>query len=160
MAAQQKTRTEQRQYLRSAFKTYVRWEYGNYNLAKAFLKQPDANLSAIVNAWVEYKKSPSYEDRLQESQNKERATRDAGTLAMDAVLEARARRAEYTNAIRYASGRLTRRPPTAETTAMYRSGELRRRANDATRRSGYGALRDDQDRIVQILTPTAFEGFM
>ena len=47
-----------------------------------------------------------------------------------------------------------------ETMAMHQSGELRRRANDATRRSGYGALRDDQDRIVKILTPSAFEDSM
>ena len=33
VTAQQKARSKQRQYLRSVFKTYVRWEYGNYNLA-------------------------------------------------------------------------------------------------------------------------------
>ena len=48
-----KSKYGRRKYLRSVYKTHVRWHYGNYNLAKAFLKQPDANLSAIVNAWAE-----------------------------------------------------------------------------------------------------------
>ena len=39
----------------------------------------------------------------------------------------------------------------------YWSSDLRREANEATRRSGYGAIRDEQDRIVQMLCPTAFE---
>ena len=49
-------------------------------------------------------------------------------------------------------------PPTQDTMDRYRSGELRRQANAATRLSGYGAIRDERDRIVQMLSPTAFEG--
>ena len=41
--------------------------------------------------------------------------------------------------------------------AKYYSGELRRETNEATRTSGYGTIRDEQDRIVEMLSPTAFE---
>ena len=55
-----------RQYLRSAFKTYVRWEYGSYNVAKAFLKHPAADLKRIVRALAEYKRSENYAQRVAE----------------------------------------------------------------------------------------------
>ena len=50
--------------------------------------------------------------------------------------------------------------PTPQTTDRYRSGALLHEANDATLSSGYGAIRDDRARIVEMLRPAAFEYYM
>ena len=47
--------------------------------------------------------------------------------------------------------------PTTETMNRYHTGELLNEANDATRRSGYGAIRDDEAHTVEMLRPAAFE---
>ena len=94
---------------------------------------------------------------MRDSQTKCWGRRDADTLAVDEVDRARTLRAEYTNAIRHAKGRGTWNPPPPDTMEKYWSGDLRREANEATRRSGYGAIRDEQDRIVEMLSPIAFE---
>ena len=54
-AQRKRSSAERRQYLRSVFETHVRSGYGNSNLAKAFLRHPDADPPAIVEAWAEYK---------------------------------------------------------------------------------------------------------
>ena len=77
---------------------------------------------------------------------------------MDNVERARRPRAEYANAIRYARGLRTLLPPTQGPLRTYHSRGLRRQANAATRLSGYGAIRDERGRIVQMLSPAAFEG--
>ena len=52
------------------------------------------------------------------------------------------------------------RVPTPETMDRYRTGELLREANDATRRSGYGAIRNDTACIAEMLRPASFEDAM
>ena len=64
------------------------------------------------------------------------------------------------NAHRHENGMWVFRVPTPETMDRYRTGELLREANDATRRSGYGAIRDERARIVDLLRPAAFEDDM
>ena len=102
VAAQQKRAiNKQNQYLQSVCKTHVRWQYGNYNLAKAFLEYPDTNLPDLVKAKAEYKSSAGYEERVKDSQPKSRERRDADTVAVDCskVERARTLRAQYTNTI-------------------------------------------------------------
>ena len=148
-----------REYLRSAFKTHVRCEYGSYNVAKAFLKYPQPNLRRIVTVLADYKQSDGYVHRVTESRPKERERRDADTLAHpdDPVERARCLRNEFMNAHRHANGTWVFCVPTQETMDRYRTGELLREANDATRRSGYGAIRNERACIVEMLRPAAFE---
>ena len=148
-----------RQYLRSAFKTYVRWEYGSYSVAKAFLKYPTPTRRRIVQALAEYKGSDGYVHWVAESRPKARERRDADTLAHpgDPVERARLLRDEFMNAHRHANGMWVFSVPTPETMDRYHSGALLHEANHATRRSGYGAIRDDRARIVEMLRPAAFE---
>ena len=47
-----------------------------------------------------------------------------------------------------------------ETMEKCYAGELRRETNKATWQAGYGAIRDEQDRIVMMLSPIAFEDGM
>ena len=47
--------------------------------------------------------------------------------------------------------------PTPQTMDRYRTGALLHEANDATRSSGHGAIRDDRAHIVEMLRPAAFE---
>ena len=42
----------------------------------------------------------------------------------------------------------------------YYSGELREEANAATRRARYGAIQDENDIIIEILTPTGFADYL
>ena len=145
--------------MRSAFKTYVRWEYGSYCVAKAFLKHPAPNLKRIVQALAEYKRSENYAHRVAESQPKERERRGADRIANpdDPVEQARCLRNTFMNAFRHAHGMWVFSVPTTETMDRYHTGELLNEANNATRRSGYGAIRDDKARIVETLRPAAFE---
>ena len=145
--------------MRSAFKTYVRWEYGSYSVAMAFLKYPTASLRRIVAALADYKKSDVYVHRVADSQPKERERRDADTLAPpdDPVEKARRLRDEFMHAHRHANDMWVFRVPTPETMDRYHTGALLEEANDATLRSGYGAIRDERARIVELLRPAAFE---
>ena len=61
------------------------------------------------------------------------------------------------NAHKYANGVWVFCIPTQETMHRYHTGELREEANAATRRSGYGAIRDSEGRIVELLRSLAFE---
>ena len=82
-----------------------------------------------------------------------------GPLAVgtvDRVVLARSLSAEYTNTIRYANG-LRTLIPTWGTLEKYYSGELRRKANEGAYHSGYGTIRDSEDRIVKVLSPAVFE---
>ena len=139
--------------------TYVRWEYGAFTVAKAFLKYPTPNHKRIEAALVEYKRSDGYARRVEESRPKERERRDADTLAPpdDPVERARRLRDEFMNAHRHANDMWVFRVPTPETMDRYHTGALLQEANDATLRSGYGAIRDERARIVELLRPAAFE---
>ena len=77
--------------------TYVRWEYGAFTVAKAFLKYPTPNHKRIEAALVEYKRSDGYARRVEESRPKERERRDADTLANpdDPVAKARCLRNKF-----------------------------------------------------------------
>ena len=61
------------------------------------------------------------------------------------------------NAFRHAHGMWVFSTPTAETMERYRNGELLKETNDATLRSGYGAIRDKEAHIVEVLRPAVFE---
>ena len=155
-------RSSGRQYLRSVFKTYVRWEYGSFNVVKTFLKYPTPNLKRIVAALMDYKRSDAYNRRVEESRPKERERLDAYTLANpnDPVETARRLRREFMNAHRHANGMWVFCVPTQETMDRNRAGALLDEANHATRLSGYGAIRDERARIVDLLRPAAFEDDM
>ena len=88
--------------------------------------------------------------------------RDADTLAHpdDPVERARCLRNEFMNAHRHANGMWVFCVPTPETMDRYRTGALLHEANDATRRSGYGAIRNERACIVEMLRPAAFEDDM
>ena len=87
---------------------------------------------------------------------------DADTLAHqnDFVERARRLRDEFMNAHRRANGMWVFRVPTPETMDRYLAGALLHEANDATRRSGYGAIRNERACIVEMLRPAAFEDDM
>ena len=150
--------SKQRQFLRSAFKTHVRWQYGSYNVAKAFLKFPKPDLNRIVIALEEYKQSERYSTRVADSRPRE-ARHDADTVAPSVNLIERARRLreEFMTAHKHANGTWVLRPPTEETMVRYHTGRLLHEANHATWRSGYGAIRNERGVIVEMLRPTAFE---
>ena len=61
------------------------------------------------------------------------------------------------NAFRHAHNKWVFGVPSTETMLRYHSGELLKDANDATRRSGFGAIRDEKARIVETQRPAAFE---
>ena len=187
-----RSRNQARAWLRSTFKTHVRWHYGHFNIAKAFMKYPDPDLGQLLQAWHQYKESSEYDDRVRASAPKmqcgaetpaQDGPRGAETAAQDgpdgaetpaqddphgaempakrvkdAVDIARALRAQYRDAVRY--HRRGQGRPAEETMRMYHSGELRRRANQATRTAGYGAIRDERDNIIEILKPAAFEDIL
>ena len=142
--------------------TYVRWEYGAFTVAKAFLKYPTPNHKRIEAALAEYKRSDGYARRVEKSRPKERERRDADTLANpdDPVGTARRLRSEFMNAHRHANNMWAFCVPTQETVDRYRAGALLDEANDATRRSGYGAIRNEKTCIVEMLRPAAFEDDM
>ena len=112
-----------------------------------------------MEALAEYKRSHRYAHRVAESRPQERGRRDADTLANpdDPVETARRLRSEFMNAHRLANGAWVFSAPTPQTMGRYRAGALLHEANDVTRRSGYGAIRDDRARIVEIIRPAAFE---
>ena len=142
----------------------MRWQYGSYNVAKAFLKHPAAHLKHIVQALAEYKKSGKYIQRVAESESKKRSCSHGDMRATmclddpdDPVEQARCLRNEFMNAHRYAHNIGVVAVPTPETMHRYRTGDLLREANYATRRSGYGAIRDENACIVEVLKPAAFQ---
>ena len=162
--AETKNNHNKRQFLRGAFKTHVRWQYGSFNVAKAFLKYPGADLTKIVQALKEYKTSARYIQRKADSEPKRREEyRPHAWSAMplenrdDPVDRARLLRNEYMNAFRYAQNRRVFAFPTEETMCRFYSGDLLRDANTATREAGYGAIRDEAGRITDMLQPAAFE---
>ena len=104
-------------------------------------------------------KKENYAHRVAESQPKERERRDADALANpdDPVEKARRLSNKFMNPFRHAHGMWVFSVPTTETMDRYHNGELLKEANGATRRSGYGAIRDHKARIVETLRPTTFE---
>ena len=144
--------------MRSVLKTRIRWEYGNATLAKAFLKHPNKNFEEIIRAYSQYRTSEAYNKRRAESENKNRSASDADRLAADVALQARHLRAECI--AKYYRGARNARKPDEVTWMKYMSGQLREEANAATRRAGYGAIRDEHGRIVETLTPTSFADYL
>ena len=57
------------------------------------------------------------------------------------------------NAFKYAHDKHVLRAPTKETRERNHTRQLLSEANEATRRSGYGAIRDDAARIVKTPRP-------
>ena len=108
---------------------------------------------------VEYKQSDAYHQRVAASQPKQQERRNVQTLANpdDPVAWARHLREEFMSAHKYANNVWVFSIPPQETMNRYRTGELLEEANAATRRSGYGAIRDSEGRIVELLRPLAFE---
>lgn len=129
-------------------------------MANAFLKHPNKNFEEIIRAYSEYRLSEAYNKRRAESENKNRSASDADRLAADVALQARRLRAEYMNAAQYRRGARNARQPDEVTWMKYMSGQLREEANAATRRAGYGAIRDEHGRIVETLTPTSFADYL
>ena len=72
---------------------------------------------------------------------------------------ARALRAEYKEAIRYAKNGAGPRP-TGETMAKYHEGKFREEANAATRKAGHGAIRYEHVTIIELRRSYAFEDYV